>query len=237
MTEGQWRINDADRDQALERLRTGYVDGRITRDELESRMTTLLRPLTYDEVDALLVDLPAPPAPGPDDSLANRPAIPLGLSRPPARRPPTRKQQRQRSLVASVVCLGVLLAGGTWMATAPVTDSYADSSGTGGANTDAFGAVPLAEQALLSAGQQSGYAVLRHNGAAAVLSITVPSGSGAASDAATGTLATVKVDDGGHLTRTSGRGTVEVVLPAGSQAIEVNTEGDWSYTTRPLLTP
>ena len=83
------------------------------------------------------------------------------------------------------------------MATAPVTDSYADSSGTGGANTDAFGAVPLAEQALLSAGQQSGYAVLRHNGAAAVLSITVPSDSGAASDAATGTLATVKVDDGG----------------------------------------
>ena len=44
VTEGQWRINDADRDQALERLRTGYVDGRITRDELESRMTTLLRP-------------------------------------------------------------------------------------------------------------------------------------------------------------------------------------------------
>ena len=56
------RASDADRDQAVERLRQAGAEGRLRPDELESRLEAALSATTYGELDALLADLPRPPA-------------------------------------------------------------------------------------------------------------------------------------------------------------------------------
>jgi Domain of unknown function (DUF1707) len=52
------RASDADRDQIVDRLRKAAAEGRLAAHELEQRVTTALRAMTYGELDATVADLP-----------------------------------------------------------------------------------------------------------------------------------------------------------------------------------
>jgi hypothetical protein len=54
------RIGHAERDAAVERLRTALGEGQITLDELETRMEAALEARTADDLSVLLADLPEP---------------------------------------------------------------------------------------------------------------------------------------------------------------------------------
>jgi hypothetical protein len=63
---GKLRASDDDRNRVVELLRVSAGDGRITADELGQRVAAALTARTYDELAALISDLPAGPvyAPG-----------------------------------------------------------------------------------------------------------------------------------------------------------------------------
>ena len=52
------RASRADREQAIDTLKAAYVQGRLTKDELDERVGRALVPLTYAELAALTGDLP-----------------------------------------------------------------------------------------------------------------------------------------------------------------------------------
>jgi Domain of unknown function (DUF1707) len=56
---GEFRVSDADRDQALSELREALHLGRITPDEFDERAGQALSARTGDELTVLLADLPA----------------------------------------------------------------------------------------------------------------------------------------------------------------------------------
>jgi hypothetical protein len=60
---GDFRVSDADRDQALSELGAAFRAGRITADELEQRSGETIRSRTGKELTALLEDLPVEHAP------------------------------------------------------------------------------------------------------------------------------------------------------------------------------
>ena len=86
------RASDADREQVLEFLKTAFVQGRLTMDELDARAGQALVSRTYGELAVLTADIPSGPArtrPGP-------PAAPAGELAansvpPPARTPASAK--------------------------------------------------------------------------------------------------------------------------------------------------
>jgi hypothetical protein len=88
---GQMRSSAADREQAIDVLKTGFADGRLTKEEYEDRIGLALGPLTYADLAALTDDLPA----GISHSLAPPPP---GYQLSPASRP------LNRMAVASLVC-------------------------------------------------------------------------------------------------------------------------------------
>jgi Domain of unknown function (DUF1707) len=55
---GRMRTSRADREQAIDALKVAYVQGRLTRDELDERLGRALAPLTHAELAALTGDLP-----------------------------------------------------------------------------------------------------------------------------------------------------------------------------------
>jgi hypothetical protein len=57
---GSLRASDADRDQVIDRLHKAATEGRIASEELEQRVSTALKALTYDELEATVADLPGP---------------------------------------------------------------------------------------------------------------------------------------------------------------------------------
>jgi hypothetical protein len=57
-----------------ERLRAATAEGRLLAEELEQRLEVAFHARTYGELDALVVDLPAPPAPLPT---RRRPGLPV----------------------------------------------------------------------------------------------------------------------------------------------------------------
>jgi hypothetical protein len=59
------RASDSDRDEVVERLRAATAEGRLRVGELEQRLEDAFRARTYGELDALVSDLPATPAPAP----------------------------------------------------------------------------------------------------------------------------------------------------------------------------
>lgn len=68
---GQMRSSAAEREHAIDILKTAFADGRLTKQEYEDRIGLALSPLTYADLAALTSDLPAglpgslhPPAPG-----------------------------------------------------------------------------------------------------------------------------------------------------------------------------
>jgi Domain of unknown function (DUF1707)/Domain of unknown function (DUF4190) len=58
------RAADADRDLAIDVLRAGYAEGRLTKEEHEERVSLVYQSRTYGELAALTRDLPVGPVPG-----------------------------------------------------------------------------------------------------------------------------------------------------------------------------
>jgi Domain of unknown function (DUF1707) len=71
------RASDAERDAAVERLKTGLVEGRLSDEEFDQRMRAALTARTRAELERLLADLPAA---APVPALAARPSGRLLLS-------------------------------------------------------------------------------------------------------------------------------------------------------------
>jgi hypothetical protein len=69
------RASDADRDQVLESLKTAFVQGRLTIDELDERAGQALVSRTYGELAALTADIPS----GPTRTMPRPPAAPAGI--------------------------------------------------------------------------------------------------------------------------------------------------------------
>src|SRR6516225_6874173 len=58
---GQLRASHEDRDRIVELLRVAAGDGRLTAEELDERLEVALTARTYDQLNALVKDLPAAP--------------------------------------------------------------------------------------------------------------------------------------------------------------------------------
>lgn len=64
------RVGHAEREQALVRLKSAFSEGRLDETELDMRARHALEARTRADLDALLIDLPTPPADSaPDTSL------------------------------------------------------------------------------------------------------------------------------------------------------------------------
>jgi len=88
------RAGHADREQVIETLKTAFVHGLLTKDELDLRAGQALSARTYADLAALTADIPPAPA-------AARPA------RPPA---PARRRPLARAAALSGGCLSVAFA-------------------------------------------------------------------------------------------------------------------------------
>ena len=112
---GRLRASHADREQAVEALKDAFVQGRLTKDELDSRVGHALASRTHAELSALTADLPAgPPA-----------------ARPPRRPVPARTRRPQNTTVkngARVIAAATVLTGSVW---AGALLSGADSQAAG----------------------------------------------------------------------------------------------------------
>jgi len=58
---GRLRASDADREQVIDTLKAAFVQGRLTRDELDARAGRALASRTCAELTALTADIPAAP--------------------------------------------------------------------------------------------------------------------------------------------------------------------------------
>jgi len=85
------RIGDADRDRAIERLRTAMAEGRLTFEEFDQRVEAALQAKFESDLAPLFADLPAEP--GSDDSPAVAPDRPVQFV-PPMMLPPGRRYHR-----------------------------------------------------------------------------------------------------------------------------------------------
>jgi hypothetical protein len=92
------RAGHADREQVIEALKAAFVQGRVTRDELDARVGRALAARTYADLAALTADIPPAPA-------AARPA------RPPA---PARRRPLARAATWSGICL-TIMAAAVWV--------------------------------------------------------------------------------------------------------------------------
>ncbi len=102
---GRLRASRADREQVIDTLKDAFVQGRLTRDEFDSRVGDVLASRTYADLAALTADLPAGPAP------AKRPRQPIP-ARP--RRPERRPENRTVRNGARVIAATTMLTGGVW---------------------------------------------------------------------------------------------------------------------------
>jgi hypothetical protein len=75
--QGHMRASRADRDQVVDTLKSAFVQERLAKDELDDRTGRALAARTWEDLDALTVDIPAGPYQ----------ARPLALARPAAARP------------------------------------------------------------------------------------------------------------------------------------------------------
>ena len=68
------RASDADRERVVEALKIAFVQGRLTRDELDTRAGLAFVSRTYAELAVATADIPARPRPRPDWPPAELPA-------------------------------------------------------------------------------------------------------------------------------------------------------------------
>ncbi len=99
---GRLRASHADREQSIEVLKNAFVQGRLTRDELDARVGQALASRTYADLAALTADIPAGPA-----------AV-------PSPRPTWVRSQRQGNTAvrngARVISVTTVLTAGMWAA-------------------------------------------------------------------------------------------------------------------------
>jgi hypothetical protein len=97
------RTSDADRERVTARLRDHYAEGRLSRDELDDRISAALNAKTFGELRRVLADLPEPgPLAPPRGPVATAPR-----SHPVLRRGP-----RLFPLLAFTLLAVVLISGG-----------------------------------------------------------------------------------------------------------------------------
>ena len=95
---GRLRAGHADREQAIDTLKTAFVHGQLTKDELDARTGQALAARTYADLAALTAGIPPRPP-------AARPP------RPPA---PARRRPLARAAAKSGACL-IIAAAATWV--------------------------------------------------------------------------------------------------------------------------
>ena len=95
---GRLRAGHADREQAIDTLKTAFAHGQLTKGELDARAGRALAARTYADLAALTADIPPRPP-------AARPA------RPPA---PVRRRPLARAAAKSGACL-IIAAAATWV--------------------------------------------------------------------------------------------------------------------------
>ena len=123
---GPIRAGHADREHAIETLKTAFMDGQLTKDELDARAGQALAARTYADLAVLTADIPPRPP-------AARPA------RPPA---PVRRRPLARAAAQSGACL-IITAAATWVWALLVADD-GHYRGIPGANPSYESWAPLA---------------------------------------------------------------------------------------------
>ncbi len=99
--QGHLRASDADREQAVEVLKTAFAEGRLTKAELLGRAGQALTSRTYAELGGATADIPARRAPAPPRQLApRRQAV-----------PPDRARQASWKVIAWVVSAVIVVPG------------------------------------------------------------------------------------------------------------------------------
>jgi hypothetical protein len=94
---GRLRASHADREQVIDTLKAAFVQGRLTKDELDARVGRMFAARTYAELAAVTADLPA------------------GLARPQPVRMPARVQGERRVARAGPVIRGATACyAGVW---------------------------------------------------------------------------------------------------------------------------
>ncbi|HEX3922173.1 MAG TPA: DUF1707 domain-containing protein [Streptosporangiaceae bacterium] len=106
-TNDRIRTSDADRERVTARLREHFAEGRLTREELDERVTTALNAKTFGELRRVLADLPEPVPVLPD---GRRPRAAWSGPAPVFRR----RGPRLFPLVALLLILAVVLPGAGW---------------------------------------------------------------------------------------------------------------------------
>jgi hypothetical protein len=113
------RASHADREQVVDTLKDAFVQGRLTKDEFDSRVAHALAARTYADLATLSADLPAmPPA-------ARPPRKPV----PPREPVPARPANTAVKNGARVIAATTALTGGVW---AGALLSQTDSQALGG---------------------------------------------------------------------------------------------------------
>jgi hypothetical protein len=101
------RASHADRDQAIDTLKDAFVQGRLTKDEFDARVSHALTSLTHADLASLTADLPAIPPSRPDVS---------ALTDVPAR--PPNQTIRHSTRVIAVITL-IAAAADAFLVTSP----------------------------------------------------------------------------------------------------------------------
>ena len=97
------RTSDADREAVTARLRDHYAEGRLTRDELDERISAALNARTFGELRRVLADLPEP-----------RPVAPQRVPLMTATRPyPVFRRGPRLFPLLAIALLALLLVHGT----------------------------------------------------------------------------------------------------------------------------
>jgi hypothetical protein len=99
---GRLRASHADREQVIDTLKDAFVQGRLTKDELDSRVGDVLASRTYADLAVLTADLPAGPLT----------ARPPHRPRPARPRPENTTVKRGASVLAAATALTVAVWAG-----------------------------------------------------------------------------------------------------------------------------
>jgi DNA-binding PadR family transcriptional regulator len=99
------RTSDADRERATRRLRDHYAEGRLTRDELDERITAALNARTFGDLRRVVADLPEPSS-GPEQAQA--------LQQAAASRTVLGRPGHPMLLLLTLALTGVLITAAGW---------------------------------------------------------------------------------------------------------------------------
>jgi hypothetical protein len=104
------RAGHADREQAIEALKTAFVDGRLTRNELAARTGRALAARTYADLSALTADIPAEPAAAEQVTAVAARAVPAPAATAAGPPGPAIRRPLAKASAVSGVCLVIAAA-------------------------------------------------------------------------------------------------------------------------------